>query len=131
MGMYTGKAFVGLYQGTLNCPWVGYGAGWLNPPPGSIPALLPQGKAVGVSTLCAHLHQTTGHILDTHEASKQSKSARYNSTTPTPQGQVRWGTPPHVGVLWKIGPLPRLGLAAMWGKNQNLLFSHTFPIGLI
>jgi len=78
-----------------------------------------------------------GELLGTNEASKASKqskaskSARNNSTTPTPQGQVRWGTPPHVGVLGATGPLPRPGLAAMWGKNQNLLFSHTFPIGLL
>ena len=74
-----------------------------------------------------------GELLGSNEASrsKQAKGARNNSTTPTPQGQVRWGTPPHVGVLWKIGPLPRLGLAAMWGKNQNLLFSLAFPIGLL
>ena len=74
-----------------------------------------------------------GELLGTNEASKASKaskSARNNSTTPTPQGQVRWGTPPHVAVLSATAPLPRPGLAAMWGKNQNLLFSLAFPIGL-
>ena len=105
------RAMLG-YQGASRGSTMALG---LNPPPGSIPALLPQGKAVGVRTLCARLHQTTGHILGTNEASKLSKSARNNSTTPTPQGQVRWGTPPHVGVLSTTGPLPRPGLAAMWG----------------